>query len=180
MKIQSSQSMMLKCDFPFNFQSARTQNALCVNFFWLTPLGRSLSRSSHEKRSRSHKKGLLQNCGTYLNGPRVVEPWPKQFLSGRSRSQTYGSGSGSDLKRCIQKPCHFQILLTDQNMYFFRSEPEPWSRRSRSHRFLGALEPEPAKCDGSATLYGPIYGKKLYKIRSGVRAGIGAEILLEA
>ncbi len=35
---------------------------------------------------------------------------------------------------------------------FYRSEP--WSRRSRSwrHRFLGALEPEPSECDGSATL----------------------------
>ena len=71
MKLQSSQSRMLKCDFPFNFQSARTQNVLCVNFFWLTPLilGRSLSRSSREKRSRSRKKGLLQNCGHILMGP---------------------------------------------------------------------------------------------------------------
>ncbi len=39
---------------------------------------------------------------------------------------------------------------------FFRSElePEPWSPRSwgQSHRFLGVLEPEPSKCDGSTTL----------------------------
>ena len=33
---------------------------------------------------------------------------------------------------------------------FFSSEP--WSRRSRSYRFQGALEPEPSKCGGSRIL----------------------------
>ena len=37
---------------------------------------------------------------------------------------------------------------------FFWSEPVPWHRRRQSHWFLDALEsePEPSKCDGSATL----------------------------